>query len=1577
MTLTTGQFAPSRYTPAYLPQSSVTVSTGASQGSWQTPAGVLGDTPQLKGDSALAALYANKLREHAAGDPNFSANREYLNNIPEDSLFGQWRTHLHSLIKSPDFQEWAKSHRVDFSKDITLQPSLSTITCTVSGERKKFEVVKEHKLLGAIWPLFKNAANALAPSGGSVRVGQENGAWLSEVARFHRETLPDRAAPFLTAEENALIAQQALTLETNKNFNPALQHEASSEVFLAKGKIKLGDTFDRTAATTKLIDVALIASNLSEGLDFRQRESIYSKQYLSPAQAKEQEARGILSALETTQLSPHSDSSYRKINGIEPGTTVSLKQYLTDHGMDIPKTFDELMNLGEVMRLAPPISPVHGNLGGALSWSLPLTDQERLDVRYSLIGNRLGLANLANYDTDRGVLGYLSRRFRGSPNSTIDPRKFINELLKSPDAKALGMALQKNFDAYAAGDTSINDWILGALGASLDRETSQNSTLSPVRTGVGGFDLAGHQHWGKPVSAVVYGLTQHLVARNKASPTLASVAAYLLLSRRAPAFLVKNIPDSVTCGSHTWVSFTTAVARIEAQTPGATSGMTFAEVMSRGSLAPVTVADRQIEYAAQQDALKDWGVANGLIPLNTADVYTDSQMNEVRSAFDAQIAQLSAASQAQSTPLPTREDLAIKHLKLVYGEHIPFEKKCITSVPEKRDFPGPYSVIDLYLQGMINHPPGLYWESSSADVSIEHIKDRANQLPTIQNILDKELPEYFENTEKSIATQVKHLIVQLPLEDRKKFEYGAIKIAKELYTSHQNDGGLTTNARGPHVLLVNTSLNGVEKTFEINLREQLIKAVEAESFVTGVKSNSGYPPHWELHALTPSGSYTENLTTEKSSRGLTPNNFSSERTRYIADALVEDTNIRSLKEQAQGLTTFDSEVPFYQKGREFLLNLIPLRSAIQNFRQGNIIEGIVDVGLDVFGFAVGVGAAARGAKALRAGASIGSKISHGAKILGRAAVGSLNPLSGLGDAAAGAARGTVQVGRKATNGFNQLRGTASTYDVIAASKRFEASAIGSYRFENNVVEGAAILKDGKWYSYDPISSQPFGRPLDSFLPSMRTEIEELGKWQTISADLSRNSAPALRQWDELVQSTKSGPDKSAFEAGYNSGSPNDIAGFSAKMKSEEVIKLGLNNTLTAEELGTLARQRERLAVQHGLNSAGKFAEDVRSVGGTVVPVPQAFYLSQANPLAQGQCAALSRVMANAMSQGKEITFIGNMYEAAANPALASSRKFISTLSDAQKQLTSPTLFHGAKPTRQMAYSGIVDELSSAQGSKTLMISTPDHALMAGVTGEGLDKKFFFYDPNFGLATFSSPEMMARSLEKIVNNKKLPVKYKTHSADTNKLEFKVSTHDETWMNTASVHNQPVKELYETSLSASVTNKAPSPVLTPNNAASKPDTIFVPETDSATVIDPTTVLTTRGISDCSAVVILSDLQNGIYGKRTLMHLNGSSLNELQSKVLRDAQASFADGDAKLIFVGGDLNKSPVAIGSALGQEHNGETLLADIVKKHPGSITITTASGIDLNPDGTYKLIEGNYPVSEFNQSQKQAAFDFID
>src|SRR5690606_6796184 len=112
-----------------------------------------------------------------------------------------------------------------------------------------------------------------------------------------------------------------------------------------------------------------------------------------------------------------------------------------------------------------------------------------------------------------------------------------------------------------------------------------------------------------------------------------------------------------------------------------------------------------------------------------------------------------------------------------------------------------------------------------------------------------------------------------------------------------------------------------------------------------------------------------------------------------------------------------------------------------------------------------------------------------------------------------------------------------------------------------------------------------------------------------------------------------------------------------------------------------------------------------------------------------------------------------------------------------------------------SYEAMVDELAASPTSKSLMVDSPGHAMAAGVTVNETGKTYYFYDPNFGYATFPSEQAMKGGLNKLFHDKKLNVKYKSHSTDPNKLEFKVSDHVDGWQEKNSIFNAEVKKLYQ--------------------------------------------------------------------------------------------------------------------------------------------------------------------------------------
>lgn len=245
-----------------------------------------------------------------------------------------------------------------------------------------------------------------------------------------------------------------------------------------------------------------------------------------------------------------------------------------------------------------------------------------------------------------------------------------------------------------------------------------------------------------------------------------------------------------------------------------------------------------------------------------------------------------------------------------------------------------------------------------------------------------------------------------------------------------------------------------------------------------------------------------------------------------------------------------------------------------------------------------------------------------------------------------------------------------------------------------------------------------------------------------------------------------------FDNGYNSGNLNSVPGYSPSLTLTDLIKMASEPWRSAEEVGTLARAIERLKIKLIQDGYPLFQRDIQSAGGTLSPMPQEYYLSQTNLASQGECAAMANTMGLAIESGDEKTFLGNLFKAAARPKEPASADFIKNLGTLQTAMTQAQDFHVA-PIKQVAYSEIIADLATSADSKTLRISSTDHALLAGVNMESENPKWFYFDPNFGLATFDTPQAFQLGLERTLNRGTSPFRLRALGNDPAVPEYTIS------------------------------------------------------------------------------------------------------------------------------------------------------------------------------------------------------------
>ncbi|NNA92875.1 hypothetical protein HBO16_27085, partial [Pseudomonas gessardii] len=586
----------------------------------------------------------------------------------------------------------------------------------------------------------------------------------------------------------------------------------------------------------------------------------------------------VLAALDSTPMDIDRASSYP----LAVGSNITLATFIRHLGFSMPSSHFHLTSLADGVNekiLEPPL----GDFGGGLSWPLPLNrgEQRRLDL---LTQNHFG--DQAQAIEGKGVLGFLHDQ-EGVPAPLLsNPAKVLETLVGSAEGQRLGKHLQEQMGGIAT-DRSASDYLLAAITLQMDTE----SIVAPHRNEVAGFDLANDAHWGKPASVVVQGLSKHLSTRGKISPEMAEVGAYVLLARKAPEFLIKDIPARVTYGSMAWVNLAVAAATIESQSPGKVANMSFAQVMQQAASAGL--ADPGVTRHAQQAALVDWGVINGVLERKEDERYTDEELNTLQKTFNARQQQMINASQSLDKDIPSRKALALAVLKQRFGDLGElFEEKLINTTSQPRGGPGApatrlvghHSLLDIAMMDLPS--PAVFY---SADERIPLAKLNANYRFGITEAFNQQFKATIQSKKLAIPIAIKQLIAHLPLEDRKNFEYGKITFYQR--ASHRLGLGFADKTQYPNdpVLLVKTEREGKPVAYEINFAQGVIQ--KTDLWRAQERSSRTANLVHETKVFIPEGSDADKAKERTPVSQTQLDSFATPRTQYIADAFVENFDL--------------------------------------------------------------------------------------------------------------------------------------------------------------------------------------------------------------------------------------------------------------------------------------------------------------------------------------------------------------------------------------------------------------------------------------------------------------------------------------------------------------------------------------------------------------------------------------------------------------------------------------------------------------------------------------------------------------
>ncbi|WP_248750055.1 hypothetical protein [Pseudomonas sp. MWU15-20650] len=1069
----------------------------------------LKNTPGYKADKELAASFADAM-VNAAGRETGNSYDEPVVPVPPDSMFAQWRQQLDALLASPDFEQWADFNNIDRSKPIRIAPADGTSQAHIvaalksDAPREKAPLMLfaagQGKTLPHTWLLIMQAASTLSPNGHSLEVPAaarassgvhaERPASIREIANFYGEALPSTQQ---SAVQRANQLKQADSFPAADSSLSTAQFDMRADEMLEHQQKTLGDMRNDNRLFQQLSNVLDLIDADAEPDETRPS---FITTLPTPEATERAEKANIKDLLKSTHLEIDPSSWYFQDEQLIPEDTVTLEQFIHDKFGKVPETRAEILNLIGVLRQTEPATPLHGNYTGALGWEAPVSASEQKELYSHIAYNNLQLPGLsAGKKTD--AFNYLTKNRHWTSTELRNPAHVLSQILASPKARELEASLQKKMGA--AEDPDSSDWVLAAMLLGLDAPTWLGTPKKANQTA--GFDLADKAFHGKPLDTIKQALVDHLVQTQRASQEMAPVAAHLLLASAAPELQVKDIPKDVTYGSPAWFSLKATVAYIEAKHPGSSSLMSFAEVVKYGEVNPISDDDQALLNEVKQAAVIDWALAYGVLKPSATGEYSAQQLNAAHTTFTEVMTGLKKIAQDLNAPVPLQKSMALE----VMGQHIknvPFEAAVITN-PQSRtnnalnDGPlhvntGPYSLLDMYLS---EHAPSLKDDNTWYSLNPSKVPDGSikllGDLPDIKPLHRDAVANYQQSRDSGLVNLTKHLIAQLPIEDRHHLEFGKLDLFIEgtviKHTSYTQAGNINHDQPFPEQendkrsLIVRATDGDSVRAYEFCPQENRLKPLS--DFKPGLQGEWTRQPagiiggdKFSNTAIVPfdvPAGVAGSLDATTPGDGAVPASYTSARSQFLGELLARHTFGKSPLDEwvsATGHTTrFSEEDQDFEHSKELLLGSIPGVNLVRNVVKGDWLAVAADLIFDgvMYATTAGLGGGFKGVKTLRA-ATKRTRQTFGNRLFNRSrALTSSTP----------------------TTDFDRLlRGRTGRNDLSKFATRPDV-AEGTYRKNGATFSVSAKLdkKTGKIHAFDPVKNRTYGKPLENFTPHKQVD----------------------------------------------------------------------------------------------------------------------------------------------------------------------------------------------------------------------------------------------------------------------------------------------------------------------------------------------------------------------------------------------------------------------------------------------------------------------------------------------------------
>lgn len=437
--------------------------------------------------------------------------------------------------------------------------------------------------------------------------------------------------------------------------------------------------------------------------------------------------------------------------GIGPHSSYDVAQLLEHKGLGVPRTAAATRNVIRWLRTVLPPAPPLGDYSG-------LIPQQPGDPDYK------PLATLAMYTP---------------ATLSVDPDAHLARLSQGPDAVAFGN-------------------ILAAV-------------LQGPAGSIGGYALYSPSNAGCTLGKVRRSVEQYFCDTLAMDPCLAFLVAHVALARKAPEFLVRDLPEGIKIGTPACTELQLGCAMAERMLPGTSRMMDEEQVCALTGLEPTSEGQRTLMQEQALGILLDWGVLNGVIPGKPQGQHTQEDLKKASSVFARQRTLSARSFNRLSTVLPSRRQIATQELLKAMPQTSRSQLEAMTvnllDSDERRNLsrtePRTRSLIETYMSGDLtkdrwglttdmpnpgkrpNTPYRNVDESSTNSATArQKLNEIIKRLPALDPLLESAVTRHHNDQKMGFVTKLKLMFAGLPLADRQRIELGSV----ELFTLSKSTG---------------------------------------------------------------------------------------------------------------------------------------------------------------------------------------------------------------------------------------------------------------------------------------------------------------------------------------------------------------------------------------------------------------------------------------------------------------------------------------------------------------------------------------------------------------------------------------------------------------------------------------------------------------------------------------------------------------------------------------------------------------------------------------------------------------------